>query len=69
MNRDDQDLVEELRIKANELQRQIKEKEEELAELRAERGRYLKEIDAHSDEKYEQNMLELVYQQRMKHKK
>ena len=32
-------------------------------------GRYLKEIGEHSDEKFQQNMLELVYEQRMKHKK
>ena len=43
--------------------------EEELEELKGERGRYLKEIGEHSDEKFQQNMLELVYEQRMKHKK
>ncbi len=69
MERDDVDLVEDLQIKVKELDSQIKAKEEELEELEGERGRYLKEIGEHSDEKFQQNMLELVYEQRMKRKK
>ncbi|MDY3991848.1 MAG: hypothetical protein SOY96_08285 [Lachnospiraceae bacterium] len=69
MERDDVDLVEDLQIKVKELDSQIKAKEEELEELKGERGRYLKEIGEHSDEKFQQNMLELVYEQRMKRKK
>ena len=69
MERDDMDLVEDLRIKVKELDSQIKEKEEELSELNSERARYLKEIGEHSDEKFQQDMLELVYEQRNKNKK
>ncbi|MGN0240669.1 MAG: hypothetical protein ACI4CS_03185 [Candidatus Weimeria sp.] len=69
MERDDMDLVEDLRIKVKELDSQIKEKEEELSELKSERARYLKEIGDHSDEKFQQNLLELVYEQRKKNKK
>lgn len=69
MERDDVDLVEDLRIRVKELDTQIKEKEEELAELKGERGRYLKEIGEHSDEKFQQSMLQLVYEQRKKTKK
>lgn len=69
MERDDMDLVENLRIKVKELDSQIKEKEEELSELNSERARYLKEIGEHSDEKFQQDMLELVYEQRKKNKK
>ena len=69
MERDDMDLVEDLRIKVKELDSQIKEKEEELSELNSERARYLKEIGEHSDEKFQQDMLELVYEQRKKNKK
>lgn len=69
MERDDMDLVEDLRIKVKELDSQIKEKEEELSELKGERARYLKEIGDHSDEKFQQDMLELVYEQRKKAKK
>ena len=69
MERDDMDLVEDLRIKVKELDSQIKEKEEELSELNRERARYLKEIGEHSDEKFQQDMLELVYEQRKKNKK
>ena len=69
MERDDMDLVEDLRIKVKELDSQIKEKEEELSELNSERARYLKEIGEDSDEKFQQDMLELVYEQRKKNKK
>ena len=69
MQREDVDLVEDLRIKVKELDTQIKEKEEELSELRGERARYLKEIGEHSDEKFQQDMLQLVYEQRKKNKK
>jgi hypothetical protein len=69
MERDDVDLVEDLRIKVKELEAQIKIKEEELSELNNERAKLLKEIGEHSDEKYEQNMLELVYEQRKRGRK
>lgn len=69
MDRDDRDLVEDLQIRVKELDSQIAAKEEELNELKGERGRYLKEIGEHSDDKFQQNMLELVYEQRMKRKK
>lgn len=66
MDNADRDLVEDLQLKVKELDSQIKAKEEELEELKGERGRYLKEIGEHSDEKFQQSMLELVYEQRKK---
>ncbi|MDD6428451.1 hypothetical protein [Candidatus Weimeria sp. HCP3S3_B5] len=65
MDSADREIVEDLQIRVKELDNEIRIKEEELAALKAERARCIKEMGDHSDEKYQQNMLELVYEQRM----
>lgn len=64
MDRTDRELIEDLQIRIKELDSEIKIKEEELQSLQAERARCMKEMGEHSDEKYQQNVLELVYEQR-----
>lgn len=65
MERTDRDIVEDLQLRVKELDSEIKMKQEELDALRAEKARCLKEMGEHSDEKYQQDLLEMVYEQRM----
>lgn len=65
MERTDRDIVEDLQLRVKELDSEIKMKQEELDALRAEKAKCLKEMGEHSDEKYQQDMLEMVYEQRM----
>lgn len=65
MERTDRDIVEDLQLRVKELDSEIRMKQEELDALRAEKAKCLKEMGEHSDEKYQQDMLEMVYEQRM----
>ncbi|MBQ1843699.1 MAG: hypothetical protein II133_03800 [Lachnospiraceae bacterium] len=65
MDAADREIVEDLQIRIKEIDNEIKIKEEELQSLQAEKARCMKEMGEHSDEKYQQNVLELVYEQRM----
>ncbi|MDD6381488.1 MAG: hypothetical protein PUG04_07400 [Lachnospiraceae bacterium] len=65
MERTDRDIVEDLQLRVKELDSEIKMKQEELDALRAEKAKCLKEMGEHSDEKYQQDLLEMVYEQRM----
>lgn len=60
----DKELLEDLQIKIKQLDSDIKIKEDELNSLKAERAKYMKELGEHSDEQYQQNILELVYEQK-----
>ncbi len=68
MTREDREKVDEYKIKVQEIDRKIKELEMEIENLRAERSVYIKEIGERTDEKYEQTLLNLVYEQRKKKK-
>lgn len=65
MERTDRDIVEDLQLRVKELDSEIRMKQEELDALRAEKAKCLKEMGEHSDEKYQQDLLEMVYEQRM----
>ena len=65
MDASDREIVEDLQIRIKEIDSEIKIKEEELQSLQVEKARCMKEMEEHSDEKYQQNVLELVYEQRM----
>lgn len=64
MDRTDREILEDLQLKIKELDNDIKIKEDELQSLKNERAQYVKEMGEHSDEKYQQNVLEMVYEQR-----
>lgn len=64
MDNSDKELLEDLQIRAKQLDNEISIKQGELNALQAEKAQVMKEIGEHSDEKYQQNVLELVYEQR-----
>ncbi len=68
MTRDDREKVDACKLQLKEIEQKIEEHERELESLRAKKARLLKEIGEHTDEKYEQNLLNLVYEQRKKKK-
>lgn len=69
MSRDDIDIVERDKADLRQLEEEIAIAEKDLEILKAKRAALMKEIDEHSDEKYEQSLLTMVYEQRNKKKK
>ena len=65
-NLSNKEMIEDLKVKLNKVQSDRKKLEEELGRLQAEEKRILDEISGLSDTKYEENMLQLVYEQRKK---
>ncbi|MCR4868378.1 MAG: hypothetical protein K5889_02730, partial [Lachnospiraceae bacterium] len=68
MTREDREKVDACKLQVKEIEQKIEEHERELESLRAKKALLLKEIGEHTDEKYEQNLLNLVYEQRKKKK-
>lgn len=67
MNQNDmtnEQIVEELRNQLSQVETDLIAKMSEVELLKLEKARILKEIGNHSDAKYEENLLQLVYEQR-----
>ncbi|MCR5452166.1 MAG: hypothetical protein K6F00_06000 [Lachnospiraceae bacterium] len=62
------DLIDKLKAELAKVERDISALEKERDDLLSKKKMLLKEIGDHSDEKYEQDMLSLVYEQRKKSK-
>lgn len=60
------EMIEDLKMQLSRVQMDRKKAEEELKRLQGEEKRILDEISGLSDDKYEQDMLQLVYEQRKK---
>ena len=60
------DLIDKLKIDLKKIERDIESLEKDREILLSKKKAILKEISDHSDEKYEQDMLALVYEQRKK---
>ncbi len=60
------EMIEDLKMQLSRVQTDRKKVEEELKRLQGEEKRILDEISGLSDDKYEQDMLQLVYEQRKK---
>lgn len=68
MTREDREKVDECKQKVKEIDQKIGELEKEIEGLRAQRNECIKVIGEHTDDKYEQKLLNLVYEQRKKKK-
>lgn len=58
--------IEELKFQIDQIEQKEKQLKDELERLNNEKAEILRQISEKSDERYEQDMLELVYQQRRK---
>lgn len=67
-NLSNKEMIEDLKVQLNKVQSERKKLEEELRRLQVEEKRILEEISGLSDTKYEESMLQLVYEQRKKSK-
>ena len=58
--------IEDLKFQIDQIEQKEKQLKDELERLNNEKAEILRQISEKSDERYEQDMLELVYQQRRK---
>ncbi|MBQ1901815.1 MAG: hypothetical protein II169_04620 [Lachnospiraceae bacterium] len=58
--------IEQLKFQIDQIEQKEKQLKDELERLNNEKAEILRQISEKSDERYEQDMLELVYQQRRK---
>ena len=58
--------IEQLKFQIDQIEQKEKQLKDELERLNNEKAEILRHISEKSDERYEQDMLELVYQQRRK---
>ncbi len=68
MTRNDKDTIDRLRMELNRLDRDIELAQKELDRLLGRKKKIMEEMSMHSDEKYEEDVLTLVYEQRKKQK-
>ncbi len=67
-NLTNKEMIEDLKIKLQQIQTERKKMEEEIKRLQGEEKKILGEISKLLDTKYEADMLQLVYEQRKKNK-
>ena len=68
MTRNDKDTIDRLRMELNRLDRDIELAQKELDRLLGRKKKIMEEMSMHSDEKYEEYVLTLVYEQRKNQK-
>ena len=62
----DREIRDTLKIRLQKIETEVKRLQEEISRLEGEKKQILSEIADHSDAAYEENMLQLVYEQRHK---
>lgn len=66
ISRTDKEIIDDLKIELGRLQAEEDQLKKELDRIQGKKKQVLEEIAKHSDEKYEEEMLAQVYQQRRK---
>lgn len=64
--RTNKDIIDDLKLQLNRLDDEAVQLRKELERIEGKKNQIMKEIAEHSDEKYEEDMLAQVYQQRRK---
>lgn len=64
--RTNKDIIEDLKLQLSRLDDEAEQLRKELERIEGKKNQIMKEIAEHSDEKYEEDMLAQVYQQRRK---
>ena len=64
--RTNKDIIDDLKLQLSRLDDEAEQLRKELERVEGRRNQVMKEIAEHSDEKYEEDMLSKVYQQRRK---
>ncbi|MCR4998413.1 MAG: hypothetical protein K6A05_01075 [Lachnospiraceae bacterium] len=64
--RTNKDIIDDLKLQLNRLDDEAEQLRKELERIEGKRNQIIKDIAEHSDEKYEADMLQQVYEQRRK---
>ena len=62
----DREIIDDLKMRLEKIETEEKQLRAEISRLETEKKQILDQIADHSDEKYEENILQLVYEQRHK---
>ena len=62
----DREIIDDLKVKLKKLEAEEKRLRDELSHIEGEKKQILDQLAEHSSESYEENMLQLVYEQRHK---
>lgn len=66
LSRTNKEIIEDLKVELSSLEAEEEQLRKDIERIESKKKQILEEIAQHSDEKYEEDMLALVYQQRRK---
>ncbi|MBE5907935.1 MAG: hypothetical protein IKR14_07895 [Lachnospiraceae bacterium] len=66
LSRTNKEIIEDLKVELSSLEAEEEQLRKDIERIEGKKKQILEEIAQHSDEKYEEDMLALVYQQRRK---